>query len=151
MLVSGKRSVSRVVIYYVTGTGDVLKIQSLLHICSEHYATSEAEEKSESTTNTTATAGSSGSATSGAASGAGEDQSADSGSGKKKKAKPKAEPGSLTEPGSHQGLATLGIALLAMGESIGMDMCLRMYNHLVWQSLNVSTLRVHLVLIVTIW
>lgn len=138
MLVSDKRSVSRVIIYHVTGTGDVLKIQSLLHICSEHYSTSEAEEKSESTTSTsttnttTAAAGSSGSATSKAASSAGEDQSADSGSDKKKKAKPKAEPGSLTEPGSHQGLATLGIALLAMGENIGMDMCLRMYNHLVW-------------------
>ena len=125
------------------GTGDVLKIQSLLHICSEHYATSETEEKLESTTTnttttTTAAGGGSGSATSGAASGAGEEQSADGGSGKKKKAKPKAEPGSLTEPGSHQGLATLGIALLAMGENIGMDMCLRMFNHLVWRSLNIK-------------
>ena len=119
----------------------MLKIQSLLHICSEHYSTSDAEEKSESTTATTntssnstttnAAAGSSGGATSGAASAGGEDQTADGTSGKKKKAKPKAEPGSLTEPGSHQGLATLGIALLAMGEGIGMDMCLRMFNHLV--------------------
>jgi len=107
----------------------VLKIQSLLHICSEHYASGESEEKSEST----ATAGAgSGNATSNAASGASganEDQSSDS--SKKKAAKAKADPGSLIEPGSHQGLATLGIALLAMGESIGMDMCLRMYNHLV--------------------
>lgn len=112
----------------------MLKIQSLLHVCSEHYASSESEEKSEST----AAAGSgSGSATSNAASGASsatEDQSSDSASNKKKKAtKAKADPGSLIEPGSHQGLATLGIALLAMGENIGMDMCLRMYNHLVWQ------------------
>ena len=132
---------------HITGTGDVLKIQSLLHICSEHYSTSEAEEKSESTTTSSSTnsttntpaAGSSGSATSGAASAGGEDQSADGASGKKKKAKPKAEPGSLTEPGSHQGLATLGIALLAMGENIGMDMCLRMYNHLVWRLLEFIT------------
>ena len=134
MLVSGKGiPLAAVIIYCVAGTGDVLKIQSLLHICSEHHATSETEEKSESTT----AAGGSGSssATSEAASSAGGDQSADGASGKKKKAKPKAEPGSLTEPGSHQGLATLGIALLAMGENIGMDMCLRMYNHLVWRSL----------------
>lgn len=112
------------VVIRTAGTGDVLKIQSLLHICSEHYGDSEAEEKSESDD---AAGGGSGSATSSTNSTT-EDQSADS---KKKKAKTKADPGSLTEPGSHQGLATLGIALLAMGENIGMDMCLRMYNHLV--------------------
>ena len=62
MLVRGKDPVRQIVIMYcVTGTGDVLKIQSLLHICSEHYGTSETDEKSEPA----ATTGGSGSATSG--------------------------------------------------------------------------------------
>jgi len=115
----------------------VLKIQSLLHVCSEHYANSEGEEKTETTaTSSTGAGASSSSSTKGAAAAAAastDDQSSsDSAANKKKKAKPaKPEPGSLAEPGSHQGLATIGIALLAMGEKIGMDMCLRMYNHLV--------------------
>lgn len=33
--------------------------------------------------------------------------------------------------GAHQGVAVLGIALIAMGEEIGVDMALRAYAHLV--------------------
>jgi len=33
--------------------------------------------------------------------------------------------------GSHQGIAVLGIAAIAMGEDIGSEMVLRSYNHLV--------------------
>ena len=135
MLVRGETFCEQWSFSYFSGTGDVLKIQSLLHICSEHHAGSEAEEKSESTAGggggATAAGGSGTTSPASGASAAAEDQSSDGASGKKKKTKPKVEPGSLTEPGSHQGLATLGIALLAMGENIGMDMCLRMYNHLV--------------------
>ena len=39
--------------------------------------------------------------------------------------------GSIAEPGSHQALAVLGIALIAMGEDIGAEMSLRTFNHLV--------------------
>ena len=49
--------------------------------------------------------------------------------GGKKADKP--DPGSLLEPGAHQSLAVLGIALIAMGEEIGAEMALRSINHLV--------------------
>ena len=41
------------------------------------------------------------------------------------------EPGSIGEPGSHQAICVLGIALIAMGEDIGAEMALRTFNHLV--------------------
>ena len=41
------------------------------------------------------------------------------------------EPGSLSEPGAHQAVSVLGIALIAMGEDIGAEMALRIFNHLV--------------------
>ena len=48
------------------------------------------------------------------------------------------EPGSIGEPGSHQAICVLGIALIAMGEDIGAEMALRTFNHLV--SLVASTI-----------
>lgn len=62
------------------GTGNVLKIQSLLHACSEHVDT-EAESFTE-----------------------GDD--------------------------AYQAFATLGVAMVAMGEETGVDMVMRMFNHL---------------------
>lgn len=44
------------------------------------------------------------------------------------------EAGSLSEPGSHQALAVLGIALIAMGEDIGAEMAHRIYSQLVSRS-----------------
>ncbi len=56
-------------------------------------------------------------------------------SGKKKDVEMKdaesSEPGSLAEPGAHQAVSVLGIALIAMGEEIGAEMALRTFNHLV--------------------
>ena len=55
-------------------------------------------------------------------------------SGGEEKGEEKADPdlmGSIAEPGSHQALAVLGIALIAMGEDIGAEMSLRTFNHLV--------------------
>jgi len=74
------------------GTGNVLKIQSLLHICSEHYETSAAaagpvDKK--------------------------EDES------KKKE-----------DLSQRQGVAVLGLGLIAMGEPVGSAMSLRMFGHL---------------------
>ena len=43
----------------------------------------------------------------------------------------KPDSGSLSEPGAHQMLAVLGIALITMGEDIGSEMSLRTFNHLV--------------------
>ena len=45
------------------------------------------------------------------------------------------EPGSLSEPGAHQSVSVLGIALIAMGEDIGAEMALRTFNHLVRDNL----------------
>ena len=88
------------------GTGDVLRVQALLHTCSEHFADKEAKGQEEPPP------------------GGGED--------KDKKDQPaKPEPGSLAEVGSHQAFAVLGLALIAMGEGIGSEMALRTFNHLV--------------------
>uniref|UniRef100_A0AAY4EAC0 26S proteasome non-ATPase regulatory subunit 2 n=1 Tax=Denticeps clupeoides TaxID=299321 RepID=A0AAY4EAC0_9TELE len=77
------------------GSGNVLKVQQLLHICSEHYDTKEKEDDKEK---------------------------------KEKKDKEKKE--SASDMGSHQGVAVLGIALIAMGEEIGSEMALRTFGHL---------------------
>uniref|UniRef100_A0A8C5ENP3 26S proteasome non-ATPase regulatory subunit 2 n=1 Tax=Gouania willdenowi TaxID=441366 RepID=A0A8C5ENP3_GOUWI len=79
------------------GSGNVLKVQQLLHICSEHY---EAKEKDKE-----------------------EDKDK-----KDKKDKDKKE--TVADMGSHQGVAVLGIALIAMGEEIGSEMALRTFGHL---------------------
>uniref|UniRef100_A0A7N6F9A1 26S proteasome non-ATPase regulatory subunit 2 n=1 Tax=Anabas testudineus TaxID=64144 RepID=A0A7N6F9A1_ANATE len=79
------------------GSGNVLKVQQLLHICSEHY---EAKDKEK-------------------------DEDKDK---KDKKDKDKKE--SAADMGSHQGVAVLGIALIAMGEEIGSEMALRTFGHL---------------------
>ena len=51
------------------------------------------------------------------------------------KAKDEKEEGEEKKKGSgnHQGIAVLGIALIAMGEEIGVEMALRSYSHLVRQ------------------
>ncbi|XP_033638428.1 26S proteasome non-ATPase regulatory subunit 2-like [Asterias rubens] len=82
------------------GTGNVLKIQHLLHICSEHIeAKAETEKK---------------------------DEKAD----KKDKDKDKGSEDSVADLAAHQGAAVLGIALIAMGEEIGSEMALRSFGHL---------------------
>lgn len=78
------------------GSGNVLKVQQLLHICSEHYEAKEKEKE--------------------------EDKDK-----KDKKDKDKKE---TADMGSHQGVAVLGIALIAMGEEIGSEMALRTFGHL---------------------
>jgi len=78
------------------GTGNVLKIQKLLHICSEHFEHKDSDEKEK----------------------------------KDSKDKDKKEE-EKDEDGSHQGIAVLGIALVAMAEEIGSQMALRAFSHLV--------------------
>ncbi|NXX36901.1 PSMD2 ATPase, partial [Nicator chloris] len=77
------------------GSGNVLKVQQLLHICSEHFDSKEKEEDKDK---------------------------------KDKKEKEKKE--SSADMGAHQGVAVLGIALIAMGEEIGAEMGLRTFGHL---------------------
>uniref|UniRef100_A0A8B9KJH5 26S proteasome non-ATPase regulatory subunit 2 n=1 Tax=Astyanax mexicanus TaxID=7994 RepID=A0A8B9KJH5_ASTMX len=78
------------------GSGNVLKVQQLLHICSEHYDNTKDKDEDKDK--------------------------------KDKKDKDKKE--SAADMGSHQGVAVLGIALIAMGEEIGSEMALRTFGHL---------------------
>lgn len=93
------------------GTGNVLKVQQLLHICSEHYeSTSEKSDDSK-------------------------DKSKD-----KEKEKEKEKDKDATERkekedrekdlSSTQGIAVIGIALIAMGEEIGAEMAFRSFGNL---------------------
>ncbi len=98
----------------------MLKIQSLLHVCSEfHKPKKEGEEseEAEETTPTTTTKGA--------------ESKAKAAKDKGKKPDKETEPGSLSEPGSYQSISVLGIALIAMGEDIGAEMAMRTFNHLV--------------------
>ena len=80
-----------------SGTGNVLKIQKLLHICSEHFEPDKGKDEKDS----------------------------------KDKKDDKRDKKDESTDGSHQGIATLGLAAIAMGEDIGMEMSLRSFNHLV--------------------
>uniref|UniRef100_A0A9J8BXP2 26S proteasome non-ATPase regulatory subunit 2 n=1 Tax=Cyprinus carpio carpio TaxID=630221 RepID=A0A9J8BXP2_CYPCA len=77
------------------GSGNVLKVQQLQHICSEHYDNKDKDDDKDK---------------------------------KDKKDKDKKE--TAADMGSHQGVAVLGIALIAMGEEIGSEMALRTFGHL---------------------
>ncbi|KAI1726403.1 26S proteasome non-ATPase regulatory subunit 2 [Ditylenchus destructor] len=87
------------------GTGNVLKIQSLLHICSEHYETASKDDKKKGDTKGNPAAKTEG------------DKSADS-----KETK--------IDYSAKQAVAVLGIGLIAMGEEVGSAMCLRTFGHL---------------------
>lgn len=109
----------------ISGSGNVLKVQQLLHICSEHYEAKEKEKEDDK-------------------------EKKD----KKDKDKKESDMGShqvkictsccISVPLPHwlwldlsypelsfQGVAVLGIALIAMGEEIGSEMALRTFGHLV--------------------
>lgn len=104
------------------GSGEVLKVQQLLHYCDEHVdATSEAEKKEAEAESSTATGGAgAGGTMPGAAPAAPEADKDDE--------KPKVDD-------SYQAFAVLGIALVAMGEDVGAEMSLRQFGHLVSMTL----------------
>ena len=92
------------------GTGNVLKIQSLLHICSEHFEPEkEKESDKKDKKNKTETA-----ATDKKAAGAEAEKKIDS----------------PTDLSSQQAVAVIGLALIAMGEDIGSEMLFRHFGHL---------------------
>lgn len=82
------------------GTGNVLKIQKLLHICSEH------DEKKD------------------------EDNNEKKEDKKKKEEKEKSKEAPSADLSAQHGVAVLGIALIAMGEDIGAEMAFRAFGHL---------------------
>ena len=146
---------------YAAGTGNVLKIQSLLHTCSEFYKSKDKEggdqpqEEAVGSSEATPISGKP-EETTPIITGGGEELSksaddkssgegaADKGSASDKSASKKLsgkdvemkdaeqmEPGAINEPGSHQAICVLGIALIAMGEDVGAEMALRTFSHLV--------------------
>jgi 26S proteasome regulatory subunit N1 len=82
------------------GTGNVLKIQHMLHICSEHFENKDEKKEGEKET------------------------SKDKDKDKKK------EDEIASQNAAHQAAAVLGIAMIAMGEEIGSEMALRSFGHL---------------------
>ncbi|VDN96316.1 unnamed protein product [Rodentolepis nana] len=135
-------------------SGNVLKIQKLLHVLSEKY-----EEKSDKVDKAKATMAEKAKAkdhhhhkkdarrggSTGSSSGRRTRRHANS-TGSKTSDSPSAEepmqvdeqPASTNEDSSppgfdyhaHQGLAVLGVAIIAMGEEVGLDMAFRMFGHL---------------------
>lgn len=84
------------------GTGNVLKIQQLLSICSEHIDLEKDETKTDSK----------------------EKES------KKEKEKKSDDKDAALASNAHQAIAVIGISLIAMNEEIGADMALRAFGHL---------------------
>ncbi|MCO5602882.1 hypothetical protein L7F22_057021 [Adiantum nelumboides] len=97
------------------GTGNVLKVQQMLHHCTEHIGVE--REKEEDGQSEGAEAGASGEGAGASASGGAEgdkDESAD-----------EDKTNDL-----YQAFAVMGIALVAMGEDVGAEMTLRHFSHL---------------------
>ncbi|XP_034657300.1 26S proteasome non-ATPase regulatory subunit 2 [Drosophila subobscura] len=88
------------------GTGNVLKIQQLLHICSDHYETVSADDEKEKSK---------------------KEKSKDKQDKEKEKEKEKEREKDLS---ATQSIAVLGIALIAMGEDIGAEMAYRSFGNL---------------------
>jgi len=103
------------------GTGNVLRIQRLLHICSEHHEAPEKEERKESSKDaakkeeTTA-------AVAAAATANGSPAAAAAATG--------ASAAVQADLSSQQAVAVIGLALIGMGEDIGAEMAFRTLGHL---------------------
>ncbi|KAK0398473.1 hypothetical protein QR680_002605 [Steinernema hermaphroditum] len=110
------------------GTGNVLKIQKLLHLCSEHYEAKEEPKKSELRKKAPMSFERfpSGSRLPGSSGGASGSQSSSA-----RRSTPQPQPAPQKEDlSSQQAVAVLGIGLISMGEEIGSQMSLRTFGHL---------------------
>jgi len=101
------------------GTGNVLKIQSLLHICSEHFEPEKTEKETEKKDKKTG--GKSGET--------GGDKKASTASEAAEK-KVDSSSQAQSDLSSQQAVAVIGLALIAMGEDIGGEMLFRHFGHL---------------------
>ncbi|XP_038209901.1 26S proteasome non-ATPase regulatory subunit 2 [Zerene cesonia] len=119
------------------GTGDVLVVQQMLHICSKHYDTDNEQSSAEDTAfkkqdkkeNKESSSGSS-SSSSGSA-GSSKDDKGKSKSSKDSKSKEKdKEREANKELSSVQAVATLGVAVIAFAEETGAEMCTRIFGQL---------------------
>lgn len=87
------------------GTGNVLRIQRLLHICSEHHETPDKEERKEK-------------------------ESAKKEEGPAGAAVAAAGAAAQPDLSSQQAVAVIGLAVIGMGEDIGAEMAFRALGHL---------------------
>ncbi len=108
------------------GTGNVLKIQTLLHHCSDHEEVAEDPAEDAPAADAAASGDASGSGT--AAADAAPAVSPEDAEKEKKEKKEKAK-----EAMKYQAYCVIGIALVAMGEEVGAQMSLRQFGHLVSQ------------------
>ncbi|GBP85213.1 26S proteasome non-ATPase regulatory subunit 2 [Eumeta japonica] len=107
------------------GTGDVLVVQQMLHICSKHYETENEQSSTEDTAfkkpdKKDSKEGSSSSSSS-------KDDKNKSKSSKDSKNK---EKDASKELSSVQAVATLGVAVIALAEETGAEMCTRIFGQL---------------------
>ena len=103
-------------------TGNVLKVQKLLHICSESASPPEETAASSSDKGKSAADASKK-----------EDKKTETASTSKdkdKKDKDEADSGSKIDPGLYYSIATFGLAIIANGEDIGSEMAFRTFGHL---------------------
>ncbi|KAF8373234.1 rpn-1 [Pristionchus pacificus] len=117
------------------GTGNVLKIQGLLHLCSEHYETKE-DKKSKhkddpKSISKTKSSEVSVSTTSSASVSATSTPTTTPAKRSKKEATKAEKTGGKVDLSSQQAVAVLGIGLIAMGDEVGSQMALRMFGHLI--------------------
>merc|ERR1711953_367793 len=94
------------------GTGNVLKIQSLLHICSEHFEPEKTEKETEKKDKKPG------------------GKSGETGGDKKASETEKKTEKENPDLSSQQAVAVIGLALITMGEDIGGEMLFRHFGHL---------------------
>lgn len=112
------------------GTGNVLKIQKLLHVCSEHYeatAQEAAKTKDEDKRKSKESKSKDKKGSSAATAADDKEKPGTSASTSKDKIVKEKEPVDLS---TQQSVAAMGIALIAMGEDIGTEMAFRSFGHL---------------------
>lgn len=118
------------------GTGNVLKLQSMLHHCNDHFNVPEPPRKEGEESTATPASQANGAAP------AEDDSNGDVDMSESANAQSAAQPNGTSsdnahkatkkdEPDLHQSFAVIGIALIAMGEDVGAEMTLRSFNHLV--------------------
>jgi len=110
-----------------TGTGNVLQVQKLMHLCAEHLnKDGEVDTSPESVTANVDT-----SDPSAAAAAAAQESKVDEGKEEEKSPEQiEAEKEEQAKNSVHQSAAVIGVALITMGEKIGREMAQRTFQHL---------------------
>ncbi|XP_022814100.1 26S proteasome non-ATPase regulatory subunit 2 [Spodoptera litura] len=115
------------------GTGDVLVVQQMLHICSKHYDTDNEQSSAEDTAfkKQDKKESKESNASSSSAGSSKDDKSSKGKSSKDSKNKEKEkEKEANKELSSVQAVATLGVAVIALAEETGAEMCTRIFGQL---------------------